>query len=105
MVSRSHLNQALQILIEIRLRLEPDRFPRFVRLPESTGVEVVDAFEEVFFEIRFHDNSNSERSEESTEERRSRAYHESRCASADSSLRSEFNPNPVFPSAASRTSP
>ena len=52
-IRRRKLNQSLEVLIEIRLRGQPDLFPRFVSVPEFSGVEVFDAAEEMRAELRF----------------------------------------------------
>src|SRR5437867_2406808 len=49
----SDLDEPLQELFEIGLRREPERLPRFVGLPELLGVEVLDALQEVVFEVGF----------------------------------------------------
>src|SRR5262249_25300383 len=46
-VRSRELNHPLQKLLDVRLRGEPDRLPRLVRLPEFVPVEVHHAFEEV----------------------------------------------------------
>src|SRR5207245_4142715 len=52
-IRRGDLDESLQKLLEIRLSGEPECFPRFVRLPESPGVEVFNSLQEVFSKVGF----------------------------------------------------
>jgi len=45
------LDETLQKKMNIRLRLQPDRLPRFVRIPELGGVEVIESGAEVGSEV------------------------------------------------------
>ncbi len=50
-IGRGELNEALQKNVNVRLRLEPDRLPRFVRIPELASVEMIEPGAEVCGEV------------------------------------------------------
>src|SRR5712692_8205024 len=56
-IGRRELDEALEKLLDVRLRDQPDRLPRLVRFPELAPVEVADAGEEVRFVIGFGQRS------------------------------------------------
>ncbi len=50
-ISRSELDEPLKKNVNVRLRFEPDRLPRFVRIPEFAGVEMIEPGAEVCGEL------------------------------------------------------
>ena len=53
MVRGRELNEPLQELLDVRLRRQPELFPRLVRLPVALRVEVLDSFVEARAEVGF----------------------------------------------------
>ncbi len=50
-ICSGNLNETLKKLLDVGLRNQPDRFPRLVRLPEASRIEMIEAFAEVMLEI------------------------------------------------------